>query len=245
MQPELQNAIVLFLVAVIGAVGAYIGSWLQNRGQREKQATEFERQKAAIEAEQEAQNAKNQEVIRNTIAVYVNQLGRMETDLRALRERQSKLHEDLNAATLNLNAAKFELNGLRQTRERQEKELTIFRSNLESAEKTIKALGDKLLEKEGESKLRDKQLADLTKRLETLEHERNTLREQLDKSNGELAAREQTIKEQHAELEKLSGKVERMQEQLNALQKRDTAPLDPASVPDTDPAAGKPDAPES
>lgn len=219
IDPELRNAAIAFFVVVLSGAGAYIGGWLQNRSQREKQRTEFERQKAVIEAEAEAQNAKNQEAIRQTLANYVNQIGRLDTDLRDVRTRLSKAQDDLNTATRKLNEA--------------DANQKTFKSNLEAAEETIKQLGETLLKKEEESRQRDKIIEDLQKghqstnaRLDAVLKERDDLQKQLVQRD-----------EAHAkELTQRDAKIEQMQARLDKLEKKDTDKLDETKVPPSDPA---------
>lgn len=224
MPPEIQNGMIAFVVVALG----YLGGWLQNRMQRNKQQTEFERQKAQIEAEAEAQNAKNQEAIRYTLTNYVNQIGRLDTDLRELRLNLGATQGALNSANSKLEAATTAVGELKSQNETQKTELDIFRENLGAAEQTIKELGDELLKKSVESQARDKLIEELKRDQLSMKASLDAVLKERDELKGQLKLRD----EMHTqELAQRDEKIEQMQARLDKLEKKDTAPLDEKVVP--------------
>lgn len=228
MPPEIQNGLIAFVVVALG----YLGGWLQNRMQRNKQQTEFERQKAQIEADAEAQNAKNQEAIRYTLTNYVNQIGRLDTDLREMRLNLSATQGALNSANSKLDTAAAAVRELKLQNEAQKTELDIFRENLGAAEQTIKELGDELLKKSVESKERDTLIAELKRDQLSMKASLDAVLKERDELKGQIKLRD----EMHTqELAQRDEKIELMQARLDKLEKKETDELDASKVPATDP----------
>ena len=205
MPPEILNALISFIVIVIGGAGVYIATTLRVSAQFRAKATELDLQTKQAELERERATNK-------TITYSLNRVGQLEEDI---KEKDEKHEQELATLTDALKRANDKIEGATK--------------DLTEAKKTI----DELIAKQRTDDLkrveRDRELATLKVRITNLEEERNQLAESVRQKDIDLATRNGKIEALTHELKEVRKELEGVKARLATVESKppDTSPLTP------------------
>lgn len=201
MPPEITVAVVGLVVAAISGLSGFLGGRFKNQTERDKNKIALETQKAEIQAANDAQNAKNQEAIRDILRDYAKRLGDLNQQVANMQTSLSTTQDELIAANHAIEA---------------------LESQLHQRIDEIEILNQKIKDKELASEERDRQIkelqkqqSDLSERLKNVEAERDRLQATVTEQEKTIAKQQQDIASLNQQLEELRSRQKTLENTAN------------------------------